>query len=760
MKTYRLKIITANIINENDIPEIHYVSQNNPKDKNKLPNEINNDYNNNNFTKTKETTENNYTAPDEDIKLSQNPIDLQNPILNEKKEQCIKNIKENLEINKNNNYDKNNKIYKTSNNNIHQQKYTKIDIKNYPYDIKAKKNHLLKNGNKFLFKNRIKINIKSEKIITNNNQIRNKSNLRSKIRPTTDSTKKLNKTSNNLNLNNNKKCNTTIKKFIKIAKENSNKIQIIENEKKLFKLSPKTNKNFIKINNNILSKNNSNDNTRLNNTTCSKFDIFGWEIKEKFGNLNDTLNYKEKIDELLLQKSQLLSQEKQIKQHNEEKLKPLRELNEKLLEEHNEELNTIDELNGEYIVVKNQYENLLNQLNKNKTSKNNNMNNNNNQKINHEIFTKKQTEIDNDYKLLDDYLKNGDIILITKPANYEILSDIEIKNISLMIRGFLYDFHLYKYDKLIDVIWKNDKPVQTIYFLVKEFMEFFKLTRKCDRNKLINYFYTICQNFAFLTKKNFIILLENKIGKINNYNRFLYFNKLINLYKSQLIKLNEYLSSKDVFNVGFVQYNDFLLGLKKVGIEITKKTDDIYDDSEEIFEFLIFCMKRDRNILLSDKNNFDFFNNDKEEISNKDIIQIDNCEIYNLFYGNLVDFDNEYNDNSIDEYLDTIRNYMKSKNILSAKILFKPLLIKENIISLNNIDYVDTIVLNKYFRHIDILNQNEKIYFPTYEDELVDINQLICDIDNEAQHSVKQSPEIIKQKATDLINEILDLNFI
>ena len=89
MKTYRLKIITANIINDNDIPEIHYVSQNNPKDKNKLPNEINNDYNNNNFTKTKETTENNYTAPDEDIKLSQNPIDLQNPILNEKKEQCI-----------------------------------------------------------------------------------------------------------------------------------------------------------------------------------------------------------------------------------------------------------------------------------------------------------------------------------------------------------------------------------------------------------------------------------------------------------------------------------------------------------------------------------------------------------------------------------------------------------------------------------------------------------------------------------------------
>ena len=157
------------------------------------------------------------------------------------------------------------------------------------------------------------------------------------------------------------------------------------------------------------------------------------EVKEKCDNTNNILNYKERIEELLFQEYQLNTQKEQIKQQFEEKLKPLREINKKLLEENNEELSIVDELQGEYIVLKNQYENLLNQLNKNKSSVNNNMNNNV-QKIYQEDFAKKQIEIDNNYKLLEDYLKNGDILLITKPINYEILSDNEIKNISSMIR--------------------------------------------------------------------------------------------------------------------------------------------------------------------------------------------------------------------------------------------------------------------------------------------------------------------------------------
>ena len=766
MKKCRLKIITANIINDIDTPQIHYVSQNYPINVNKLFNEINNDYNNNNFLKTKETTANNYTPIDDDIKFLHNQTEIQNLILNEQDEQYIKKIKENLEINDNNNFKQNynidiNDLFTISNNNIYQQKNVNKNTKNYPHDIKTKKNQLLRNGNQLLFKNRTKNYIKTDKS-TSNNKIKNKSNSRNKSKTFNNSSKKPNKTSTHINAKKNS-CNLN-KKIIKATKNNLNENQKPEKEKKKFKLSSKTNKNIQtknnnnnnnNSNNNILPKNNSNNNSLLNNSNSSQFE-FALEVKEKCDNTNNILNYKERIEELLFQEYQLNTQKEQIKQQFEEKLKPLREINKKLLEENNEELSIVDELQGEYIVLKNQYENLLNQLNKNKSSVNNNMNNNV-QKIYKEDFSKKQIEIDNNYKLLEDCLKNGDILLITKPINYEILSDNEIKNISLMIRGFLYDFHLYQYEKLINIIWKNDKPIQIIYFLVKEFMEFFKLNKRCDRNKLINYFYTICQNYTFISKENFIVLLQNKIGIINKYNRFLYFNKLNNLYKNELSKLHEYLSTKDVFNIGIVQYNKFILGLEKVGIDINKKMDDMHEDSEEIFEFLIFCMKRDRNILLQHNNNFVNNNyNDKEENSNKN----DTCEIYNLFYGNLIDFENEYNDDNIDDYIYTIRNYMKAKEISSAKILFDPLLIKENIISLNNIEYVDTIVLNKYLRNIDIINQKEKIYFPTYEDELVDINQLISDIDNQIQQNIKQSPQSIKKKATDFINEILDLNFI
>ena len=98
---------------------------------------------------------------------------------------------------------------------------------------------------------------------------------------------------------------------------------------------------------------------------------------------------------------------------------------------------------------------------------------------------------------------------------------------------------------------------------------------------------------------------------------------------------------------------------------------------------------------------------------------------------------------------------MAENEISSAKILFKPLMIKENIFSMNNKDYVDIIVLNKYLKLIGIISKKQRIFFPTYEDELVDMNLLVDDIDNLSNNYVEQSPETIKKSAEKFINEII-----
>ena len=140
-------------------------------------------------------------------------------------------------------------------------------------------------------------------------------------------------------------------------------------------------------------------------------------------------DYKALIDDLIIEECNLVKKKEEIIQLYEEKIKSLKEMNENLISKKNFSLNREDELNGEFILLKNKYENLFRNF-KQKF------------KINDDKFNKKQNEIDESMKKLNIQLKNGEILLVTKPNNIIKLSKEENKHITFLLRGLFFSHHI------------------------------------------------------------------------------------------------------------------------------------------------------------------------------------------------------------------------------------------------------------------------------------------------------------------------------
>ena len=372
MKTCRLKIITANIIEETDSPEIHYVSQN-KKQKNNS-NIINNNENNNLIHNIEEK----HVEKEILEKITEENVKISNEELSNNLQ-----IKDNLQDNQiiNNNNDINidiNDLCTISNHNICEEQkinniYNNINnynnnhlYNNYPYEIMNKKK-VINNNLRCLFKNRI--------TKYNNKTTASKSLSVSKTLKTMSGT--VNKLNSKKNSKNNSKTNlllnqSTNKSF---AAKNKNKSSASLSSNK----SPNNNNN--KKNKNILRGSKKNGNIR-DATTSIGGSGSKWKIVEKNDmSIGQIIDYKSLIDDLLKKECQLVKEKEEFIQIFENKLKPLREMNEKLINDNNEELDKEDELNGELILLKNQYDNLFNSLNIKDKNTFNKINHNKNKNI-------------------------------------------------------------------------------------------------------------------------------------------------------------------------------------------------------------------------------------------------------------------------------------------------------------------------------------------------------------------------------------------
>ena len=169
---------------------------------------------------------------------------------------------------------------------------------------------------------------------------------------------------------------------------------------------------------------------------------------------------------------------------------------------------------------------------------------------------------------------------------------------------------------------------------------------------------------------------------------------------------------------------------------------------------MILCMKKDHSLEL---------NKYKKQTKKGDK---DNNEIkyslFDLYYQSFIDFYDEYNCNIVPNPYKRMRIYMKKNDINNAEIILRPLFIEKNILKIDNNEYIDIIILNKYLRRIGIILNEERIFVFLFEEELVDKNKFINDVydyDDSKKNEVENNSEKIKQKVDNFIDDIFGLNF-
>ena len=493
-------------------------------------------------------------------------------------------------------------------------------------------------------------------------------------------------------------------------------------------LSHSVNKN-IQFKNKTSKRIKNNIQTNLVESNNSSF----WRVLEKnefnYGQITD---YKALIDDLQIQECNLVKQKDELIRLYEEKIKSLKELNKKLLSEKNFVLDREDELNGELILLRNQYENLFrNFKQKYKTNENK--------------FNDRQKEIDENSKRLNSELKNGELILITRPYNTIKLTHEEIKYITYLLRAIFFSHHILDTDKLIDLIWKFDKNFQTIYFLVKEFCNYFNLNTKENESILINYIYSFCKKYNYMHINEFKSKFKKKIGNIKVYNKYIQISKLLHFHKRETDSLMKLIAKKDTNSSGIISFNRF----KQLFYNVAFAKNITKEEQDETMEFIIYCMKKNCNPKIKKSN-------EQEEPKKTD------NSLYDLFYLNLNDFLNEYNSKRVSSPYKLMRNYMEQNNIVSAEKLLRPIIIPPNVIKKDSKEYIDEIILNKYLRQLGIIKNNESILLNTIEEELVDINEFINDIYTkdliDKNKAFEENNEKVNNMIDDVFNNILNKN--
>ena len=767
----RLKIIASNIINDIDTPEIKYISKN---ENMKISYDNDEEINQNEMNELDEINYNNNLENNKHNNINKlDNLQQIDELINIELANYNKIENNNSKINDNKNIDSN-ELYTISNQHIYDDNYYSANISNYNtisnfYKQESKSNSFHMNDSKrnesnlslkYIFRKREHKNYRNRSFSNkfSDDKKEKKYNLIKDIFKThpvnytnmkiLSKNKEKNKVGNILNININK--SFCINNNIKINHKNITQKNLSKNksQKKGSGKNSKTKKQIkleqIKEYKNVMKKVKPLKFSKRTNKNKSLYDITNASVAWYYVENNDMnneqgKNYKILIDELRVKEMDLIQEKEKIIQTYEEKLKPLRELNSKLINENSEELNKEDELRGELVILKNQYERLI-KTNKNKNSKKDNniiMNNNKGLDDNN-----KEKIIEQEINYLNEKLNKGEILLITKPP-YEIkISEQEDKNMVLMLKGLFYSIHIRDTDRIVDLVWKSDKQIQTIYFLVNEIMKLFNL-KNSEKNLLINFFYSFCKKYKYIDINEFKKEFKEKIGDIPLYNNKIYISKLLNFNGTKMIELIKLMKEKDTFNLGFLTLDQVNALLNNLCLSF-----DSEKDFNDIYEFIMITMKKDRSFNLFDDNDTNNINEQENTIK---------FSLFDLFYQSLIDLIEEFDYNIIYNPFDSIRNYMQKNEINNAELLLKPLLNNKYIIKINNKEYFDIEILNKYLRKLGIIQLNEAIYINCYEEELVDKNKFIDDINDYGINETKETDlNKLNQNVNDLINGIFD----
>ena len=547
--------------------------------------------------------------------------------------------------------------------------------------------------------------------------------------------------------------------------------------------------------------------------------------KDINSNIAGLYDYKNKIKELMKEEPKKIENRDNIVKENKYKIDNLLKENTKLNYELGCEINREDELKGEIIILNNQYKLLLNELTNEEKKIKEYQDIIKHKSIHEKIISNKQTDIVNYYNNLNECLTNGEILLITKPdsnnkfnyinsknvennlesndekeiqeKNNIIKVDIELQNeniqldiikkfdeneeinnyinndiITFLLKGYFINMNITNVNDAVDKIWIKEKPIQTFETITEELLILINdyinepnssFINGRNRNLLMNYLYSFCNCYNYMTVNEFKSVFHDKIGNFIVNDNINLINKLYNYCDGKLSEFMQTLQNIDRNKTGKIDLHDFVKVLKEKNLlfkNINHNNIIEQNDINDVIQLLIIQMKNNHYNLFKSNNNLEQNNltnlnkDNNNEIINTDISK-QNLSIYDLYYEPIINLIKNNSKSESPLYKGIIKKYLIDNKMNSMMNFLEPLLEKNennNIIINKGLDrYIKSQTFVEFLITNNVIAENEKFLLPYENDILLDINQI-------ANEFAQASPLMnnFEENKENIINDIIN----
>ena len=551
--------------------------------------------------------------------------------------------------------------------------------------------------------------------------------------------------------------------------------------------------------------------------------------KDINSNIAGLYDYKNKIKELMKEEPKKIENRDNIVKENKYKIDNLLKENTKLNYELGCEINREDELKGEIIILNNQYKLLLNELTNEEKKIKEYQDIIKHKSIHEKIISNKQTDIVNYYNNLNECLTNGEILLITKPdsnnkfnyinsknvennlesndekeiqeKNNIIKVDIELQNeniqldiikkfdeneeinnyinndiITFLLKGYFINMNITNVNDAVDKIWIKEKPIQTFETITEELLILINdyinepnssFINGPNRNLLMNYLYSFCNCYNYMTVNEFKSVFHDKIGNFIVNDNINLINKLYNYCDGKLSEFMQTLQNIDTNKTGKIDLHDFVKVLKEKNLlfkNINHNNIIEQNDINDVIQLLIIQMKNNHYNLFKSNNNLEQNNlinlnkDNNNEIINTDISK-QNLSIYDLYYEPIINLIKNNSKSESPLYKGIIKKYLIDNKMNSMMNFLEPLLEKNennNIIINKGLDrYIKSQTFVEFLITNNVIAENEKFLLPYENDILLDINQIANEFD-QASPLMNNFEENKENIINDIINNMSD----
>ena len=551
--------------------------------------------------------------------------------------------------------------------------------------------------------------------------------------------------------------------------------------------------------------------------------------KDINSNIAGLYDYKNKIKELMKEEPKKIENRDNIVKENKYKIDNLLKENTKLNYELGCEINREDELKGEIIILNNQYKLLLNELTNEEKKIKEYQDIIKHKSIHEKIISNKQTDIVNYYNNLNECLTNGEILLITKPdsnnkfnyinsknvennlemkdekeiqeKNNIIKVDIELQNeniqldiikkfdeneeinnyinndiITFLLKGYFINMNITNVNDAVDKIWIKEKPIQTFETITEELLILINdyinepnssFINGRNRNLLMNYLYSFCNCYNYMTVNEFKSVFHDKIGNFIVNDNINLINKLYNYCDGKLSEFMQTLQNIDRNKTGKIDLHDFVKVLKEKNLlfkNINHNNIIEQNDINDVIQLLIIQMKNNHYNLFKSNNNLEQNNlinlnkDNNNKIINTDISK-QNLSIYDLYYEPIINLIKNNSKSESPLYKGIIKKYLIDNKMNSMMNFLEPLLEKNennNIIINKGLDrYIKSQTFVEFLITNNVISENEKFLLPYENDILLDINQIANEFD-QASPLMNNFEENKENIINDIINNMSD----